>query len=182
MKRKIYLTISTILALSPFITALMISNSIVPIWVSIFILFILLTLYFLIFMVSEVIISNITKSNISDVWGPTLGLLTINVKKAFHSELGEFYLKAKFSSNDAKILVYEQKYFYMIEKFEMKYDGDIDSFKNRLKMRLEDTYRSELKEINKQKELKNKWKNWSGAVDKQSEREMKLNSILNSNS
>ena len=49
-------------------------------------------------------------------------------------------------------------------------------------MRLEDTYRSELKEINKQKELKNKWNNWSGAVDKQSEREMKLNSILNSNS
>jgi len=188
MKRKIYLTISTILALSPFITAaLIISNSIdipstISILVSILILFILLTLYFLLFMVSEVIISNIAKVNISDVWGPTLGLYTINVKKAFHSELGEFYLKAKFSNNDAKILVYEQKYFYMIEKFEMKYDGDIDSFKNRLKMRLEDTYRSELREINKRKELKNKWKNWSGAVDKQSEREMKLNSILNSNS
>ena len=184
MKRKIYLTISTILALSPFITAL--ATQLIapppPIWVSIFILFILLTLYFLLFMVSEVIISNIAKVNISDVWGPTLGLYTINVKKAFHSELGEFYLKAKFSNNDAKILVYEQKYFYMIEKFEMKYDGDIDSFKNRLKMRLEDTYRSELREINKRKELKNKWKNWSGAVDKQSEREMKLNSILNSNS
>lgn len=185
MKRKIYLTISTILALSPFITALMISNSIEsirPVVVVAVVSILILTLYFVLFMFSEVIISNIEKTNVSDVWGPTLGLLTINMKKAFHSELGEFYLKAKFSSNDAKILVYEQKYFYMIEKFEMKYDGDIDSFKNRLKMRLEDTYRSELKEINKQKELKNKWKNWSGAVDKQSEREMKLNSILNSNS
>ena len=130
-------------------------------------------------MVSEVIISsNIAKANISYVWGPTLGLFTINVKKAFHSELGEFYLKAKFSNNDAKILVYEQKYFYMIEKFEMKYDGDIDSFKNRLKMRLEEIYKEKNKEIIQQKEFLNKWNNWSGAVDKQSEREMKLKELM----
>lgn len=186
MKRKIYLILSIIIWILP---AAMWSLIILPAeepsvfnptGLKIF-LFIISYIVFLaiLFVIQSVLAS---ENSPNRILSPLFGLYSLRMKKSFHSELGEFYLKAKFSSNDAKILVYEQKYFYMIEKFEMKYDGDIDSFKNRLKMRLEDTYRSELKEINKQKELKNKWKNWSGAVDKQSEREMKLNSILNSNS
>lgn len=179
MKRKIYLATSTLFMSLPFITTFLISRYFESLWITFGIFLIISAFYFIIFMLSEILLSTMIKSNIN---GPLLGLIfPFNMKKAFHSELGEFYLKAKFSNNDAKILVYEQNYLYMIEKFEMTYDGDIDSFKNRLKIKLEDIYGRELREINKQKELKNKWKNWSGSVDRQSEREMKLNSILNSN-
>lgn len=192
MKRKIFLILSILIWILP---AAMWSLIILPAeepsvfnptGLKIFLFIISHIVFFALMFIIQVVLASRDSPN--RILSPLFGLYSLRMKKSFHSELGEFYLNLKQNKStprlyiEAEVVVYEQKYFYMIEKFEMKYDGDIDSFKNRLKMRLEDTYRSELREINKRKELKNKWKNWSGAVDKQSEREMKLNSILNSNS
>lgn len=176
MKRKIYLTISVLLSMIPIIPAFFIpdTNLLQKIFATI--------LFYLCFAMVSVLVQiftsliiNIPPENFKNIF---LGILTLRMKKAFHSDLGEFFMSTEFKSDRAEVSIHEQKYFYIVKKFDMIYDGNIEDFKKRLKYRLEQAYREEHNEIKKQKELKDKWNKWSGAVDKQSDREMKLNELV----
>lgn len=57
----------------------------------------------------------------------------------------------------------------------VSYDGDLESLKRDIKSKLESNYREQIKRQKRKAEIDN----WSGCVDKQSERDDKLNKILN---
>jgi hypothetical protein len=181
MKRKIFLILSTLcLVLPTVITLIAIQGYGIKTQVFFISLAYVATgifglLYQFIFQVAQ----GRTEAEFSAYIHPFLGLMTSRMKKSYHTELGEFYLSVNFKeyqmySSGIEISVYEQKYTHMIKKFEITYDGDITIFKNRLKNKLESTY----KVVKSNNEIKNKWENWSGAVDTQSEREMKLNELM----
>lgn len=172
MKRKIFLAISIIIAILPIISVM-----IIPVTQKILIAMLFYLILVVITIITQVFIAMKIKIPPENFITSFLGLLTLRMKKTFHSDLGEFYMETEFKRDEANVSVYEQNYLYLIRKFDLSYYGDIDDFKKRLKNKLEYTYRQELNEINKQKEMKKKWKNWSGAVDIQSEREMKLNEL-----
>lgn len=179
MKRKIFLILSTTLCALPTIIALIatqgygIKTQVFCISLAYVATGIFGLLYQFIFQLVQ------GRTFITDDIHPFLGLMTSRMKKSYHTELGEFYLSANFKeyqmySSGIDISVYEQKYTHMIKKFEITYDGDITIFKNRLKTKLESTY----KVVKSNNEIKNKWENWSGAVDTQSERDLKLNKLM----
>ena len=188
MKRKIFLILSILIWILP---AAMWSLIILPAeepsvfnptGLKIFLFIMSYIGFFALLFVIQAVLASV--NNGDRILSPLFGLYSLRMKKSFHTDLGEFYLHLKQNKStprlyiEAEVVVYEQKYFYMIEKIETRYDGDIDAFKTRLKMKLEEIYKEKNKEIIQQKEFLNKWNNWSGAVDKQSEREMKLKELM----
>jgi hypothetical protein len=108
-------------------------------------------------------------SNFNHIF-PIMGLLTINFKRVYYSELGYFYIKIK---ND-EVEIYEQNILYIRNIFDVTYNGDIDKLKSDIEKRLNNYYRDRM-EKNKKKEA---IKNWTGNIDIKSERDDKLNKLL----
>lgn len=107
------------------------------------------------------------------------GLLTIRYKRIYYSELGYFYLSDFDSASDfidvRTMEIYEQGFLHMKKVTNVAYDGDLESLKRNIKSKLQDHYKEQIKRQKRKAEIDN----WSGCVDKQSERDDKLNKILN---
>lgn len=77
--------------------------------------------------------------------------------------------------NGDSVSIWKQGFFVSREVFKVYYDGNLDNLKNQIKSDLEMVYKKELEEKRRIKNLKD----WNGNIDKKSERDDKLNKILN---
>ncbi len=98
------------------------------------------------------------------------GIITLNRKRIYYSDLGYFYTRM---SGD-NIIVSKQGFFNSKKLFEVGFYGDIESLRFRIKENLDNIYSSEV-EINRRKKSFN---DWNGSIDKASDRDQKLNQIL----
>ena len=101
---------------------------------------------------------------------PTFGFLTLRYKRIYYAGLGYFWTELR----DEKVHVYEQKYLLCNEMFSIDYDGDIERLRDKIKSNL--TYRFKEK-LRKSKDA-DKFNNWNGYLDKRSERNGKINEIV----
>lgn len=103
-----------------------------------------------------------------------MGLFTqsnIN-QKIYHSELGTFYLGLNSYGN---LTIYKNGFFMLNELFSVDYYNlDLDEAKVKIKTKLDEMYRSKLKDIEVIKSLKR----WDGYLDTQGDRNNKLNKII----
>jgi len=104
-----------------------------------------------------------------DILTPNIGLFTLKFKRIYYSKLGYFWtIKIK-----DKIHVFQQNYFYLKRLFYVNNSDNINVITNNIKSELD--YRLQ-KEI-ENKKFNDTYKNWNGFLDKQSERDGKLNDI-----
>ena len=170
MKRNIFLISSALTWLLPF--TILIFHFWVP---GIFLIFLLeLVIYLIIQMLIVILIHNVRGGRLPDLFDFHFffgGLYTLKFKRIYYSELGYFYI----NKSDDEIKIFEQNYLYMERIGSVNYNGDIEDLKKSIKRKLEDHY----KEYMKSKQESDKLKNWSGSLDIQSERDDKINKILN---
>lgn len=69
-----------------------------------------------------------------------VGIFTINYKRVYSKDFGYFWCEFVDHDDDGLIIVYEQQYFILKEKFRCHYDGDIDNFKKNIKSELDKLY------------------------------------------
>lgn len=91
-------------------------------------------------------------------------------KRIYYADLGYFYI-----SGNERITVRKFEYFYTRALFSVQYDGDVEKLRLDIKSKLDLIYAEELEKKRKVRKLKD----WNGYLDKQSERDDKLNQILN---
>lgn len=99
-----------------------------------------------------------------------LGLFTCRYKRIYYSDLGYFWARMY----KDKVYVYNQHFLICEMLFEVYYNDDFDTLSAEIKHQLEKTFALELEEINKTK----KFKSWNGYLDKQSQREGKIDQII----
>lgn len=93
------------------------------------------------------------------------------MKRTVHTNLGDFYLKY-YDGKECEL--YKVSYFYskqIISKFSYR---DIDDLKKKIKENLDYQYRAELRKLKD----KSDFSNWNGYIDKQTERDDKINQIV----
>ena len=118
-----------------------------------------------------VLISEKSLPDIDGVCFFLLGILLFNQKRIYYSDLGFFYMSGK--SN--RLTIWKQGFFHSEKLFEVHYGGDIEYIRTQIKSELEKIFQDEIFENQRRKTLKD----WNGCIDKKSERDDKLNKILN---
>lgn len=100
------------------------------------------------------------------------GLLYLFRTKRVKTEFGRFYL---FISRDGdEVILVQDKIFYYKYIFKVDFDPDqMDDLKRKIKYYTDSLYEGDIKK----KESINKLKNWNGYLDKQSERDGKLEEL-----
>lgn len=104
-------------------------------------------------------------------------LFTLNRKKIHYSSLKNIYVSNSVSEGLCKAKVYKQGPLVSEFLFEVYY-GDLNTLKSNIKSELDIIYKKEIEKNNRIKEVKTFLKGWNGYLDKQSERDSKLNDIL----
>ena len=99
-----------------------------------------------------------------------IGFLLFGQKRIYYSDLGYFYMSGR-----SKLSIWKQGFFSSEKLFSVNYHGDIEDTRNQIKSELEKIYHRELEQNRKRKLLKD----WNGYIDLKSERDDKLNKILN---
>lgn len=170
MKRNIFLISSALTWLLPF------TILIFHFWVAgIFLIPLLeVAIYLMIQMFTIILIHNVRGGKLPDIFDFHFffsGLYTMKFKRIYYSELGYFYIL----KIDDEVKIFEQNYIYMERIGTVHYYGDIEDLKASIKRELESHY----KEYIERKEKSDKLKNWSGNLDIQSERDDRINKILN---
>lgn len=167
IKRKIFLILSTIAFILPFVFSLFLRN----IGAIIFLPILSYLIYIVCHLVSTLIKTTYTQNDLDfyDYCIFLLGVLLFRQKRIYYSDLGYFYLSGK---ND--LTIWKQGFFSSEKLFNVYYDGNLDDLRNQIKSDLEKIYKKELEEKRRFKTLKD----WNGCVDKKSERDDKLNKIL----
>jgi hypothetical protein len=99
-----------------------------------------------------------------------LGIFLFGQKRIYYSDLGYFYMSGK-----STLSIWKQGIFFSKRLFKVHYVGDIEYTRNKIKSELEKIYSRELEENRRRKLLKD----WNGYIDKKSERDDKLDKILN---
>jgi hypothetical protein len=95
---------------------------------------------------------------------------TLGRKKIYYSEIGYFYIKFK----DDKVYLFKQNSFKSKFLFSVNYTGDNEILRKNIKFQLDNYYKEDINAKN----IKKNFKIWNGYIDKQSERDDKLNKIL----
>lgn len=170
MKRNIFLISSALTWLLPF------TILIFHFWVAgIFLIPLLeVAIYLMIQMFTIILIHNVRGGRLPDIFDFHFffsGLYTMKFKRIYYSELGYFYI----DESDDEVKIFEQNYLYMERIGTVNYYGDIEDLKASIKRKLEDHYKEDMEK----KEKSDKLKNWSGNLDIQSERDDRINKILN---
>ena len=102
---------------------------------------------------------------------------TLNRKKIHYSSLKNIYVSNIVSEALCRAKVYKQGPLASEFLFEVYY-GDLNTLKSNIKSELDIIYQKEIEKNNRIKEVKTFLKDWNGYVDKESERDNKLNDIL----
>jgi len=170
MKRNIFLISSLLVWLLPF------TILIFHFWVAgIFLIPLLeVAIYLIIQMLTIILIHNVRGGRLPDIFDFHFffsGLYTMKFKRIYYSELGYFYIL----KIDDEVKIFEQNYLYMEKIASVHYYGDIEDLKESIKRELESHY----KEYIERKEKSDKLKNWSGNNKIKSERDDRINKILN---
>lgn len=99
--------------------------------------------------------------------------LTLNRKRIYYSGLNDIYI----SRSGTSVNVYKQGSLASEYLFNVDYT-DINSLRSNIKSHLDYLYKKEIENNNRIKQSKSVFKNWNGYLDKESERDGKLNDIL----
>lgn len=99
-----------------------------------------------------------------------LGIFLFGQKRIYYSDLGYFYM-----SGNSTLSIWKQDIFFSKRLFKVHYGGDIEYIRTQIKSELEKIYQREIFENQRRKALED----WNGYIDKKSERDDKLNKILN---
>lgn len=170
IKRIIFLFLSTIAIFLPFVFTTFISYDLA----AYIFLPIIIYLFYIIIHLFGSLISALTGNELPDFdkyCTILLGVLLFRQKRIYYSDLGYFYISIKSNS----VSVWKQGLFISRELFKVYYDGNLDNLKDKIKYDLEKIYKKELEEKRRIKTLKD----WNGNIDKKSDRDDKLNKILN---
>lgn len=170
IKRKIYLTLSIIFLVANPITGILLFSKISQILAFVLIAFLMQSCIALLAHLFMGIFA--TRTGLDDNCTFLMGILTLGRKKIYYSDLGYFY--TRMSGEGDYIIVSKQGILNSQKLFQVGYYGDIESLRFRIKEELDTIYAKEVAENKK----KNDFKNWSGFIDKKSERDEKLNKIL----
>lgn len=98
------------------------------------------------------------------------GFISLKFKRIYYSDLGYFW--ARLYKN--RVYVYNQKLFILDRIFDVYYNDDHEAMSFEIKHRLQEIFKDEMIKSDKTK----KFKSWNGFVDKISQREGKINSII----
>lgn len=98
---------------------------------------------------------------------------TLNRKRIYYSGLNDIYI----SQSGTSVNVYKQGSLASEYLFSVDYI-DENSLKSNIKCHLDHLYKKEIENNNRIKQSKSVFKNWNGYLDKESERDSKLNDIL----
>ena len=168
-KRIFFTTISVISTFIAFIISYYLQPKLISLILGPILIF---SIYALFQMISVLIIALFRESGLPDIDEYcyfVFGMLLINQKRIYYSDLGYFYMSGK-----SRLTIWKQGYFISRKLFSVYYTGDIDGTRSKIKSELERIYALELEENRKRKLLKD----WNGYLDKKSERDDKLNKIL----
>lgn len=171
IKRIIFLFLSTIAFILPFVFTTFIFNDIAA---YIFLPIVFYLFYIVFHLFGSLIINTLTGDPLPDFDEYCiflLGVLLFRQKRIYYSDLGYFYISIKVNS----VSVWKQGLLSSRELFKVYYDGNLDDLKDKIKYDLEKIYKKELEEKRRIKTLKD----WNGNIDKKSDRDDKLNKILN---
>ena len=105
------------------------------------------------------------------------GILTLGRKRIYYSDLGYFYIRQEFG-NKNNIIISKQDYIVSKSLFETSFYGDINTFREEIKNKLEYLYKEELREKRDKVSLKSTLNNWDGYIDIKSKRDDKLKQLL----
>jgi hypothetical protein len=176
IKRNIFLILSTIAFILPFVVTSLSDKSFRQIEIElgflayIFVPIIFYLCYLLVHLFGTLIIgSSNYNRELDDDCIFLLGVLLFRQKRIYYSDLGYFYLSGK-----ETITIWKQGFFSSKKLFDVHYNGNLDNLRTQIKSDLEKIYKKELEEKRRFKTLKD----WNGCIDKQSERDDILNKIL----
>lgn len=99
--------------------------------------------------------------------------LTLNRKRIYYSGLNDIYI----SRSGTSVNVYKQGSLASEYLFNVDYT-DENSLRSNIKSHLDYLYKKEIENNNRIKQSKSVFKNWNGYLDKEAERDGKLNDIL----
>lgn len=170
-KRKVFLLFSFVSLILPFVISHFAPGRLgYSAYILLPILFYMI--YFLMQMLSLLAL-NISRNSrfigLDEYYSFLFGIILINQKRIYYSDLGYFYMSGK-----SKLTIWNQGYFTSNKLFHVYYNGDIEQTTYEIKSKLEAIYQEELEENRKRKLLKD----WNGYLDKKSERDDKLNKLL----
>lgn len=174
-KRIIFLFLSTISLVSPFVSPFVFTTFISnDIGAYIFLPIVFYLLYIAIHLFGSIVINALIGNELPEIdeyCTFLVGVLLFRQKRIYYSDLGYFYMFIKGDS----VSIWEQGFFNSRKLFKVYYNGNLDNLKNQIKSDLEMVYKKELEEKRRIETLKD----WNGNIDKKSERDDKLNKILN---
>jgi hypothetical protein len=168
IKRIFFITSSFLFLMLP----VLIGSLYTPLLASIFTSFLFSFLFYILFHMLGITYFILIKPEVFDIFDycfPFFGILLLNQKRIYYSDLGYFYL-----SGTKTLTIWEQNFFYSKKLGYIWYNGDVDKLRTEIKSKLDTIYEKELEELKKKKSLKD----WNGYIDKKSERDDKLNKIL----
>lgn len=169
IKRNIFLILSTIALILPFVVTSLSDKSFRQIDLGFFAYIFVPIIFYLFYLLVHLFVTLIHDNFPDGRCLFLLGVLLFRQKRIYYSDLGYFYLSGK-----ETITIWKQGFFSSKNLFDVHYNGNLDNLRIQIKSELEEIYKKELEEKRRFKTLKD----WNGCIDKQSERDDKLNRIL----
>jgi hypothetical protein len=183
MKRNLFLLMSFITLVVPFVAIMIIfppdaNNWILGFILNISLLALVYTFYFLlhlliVFLMYRFGVLHELPGLLFDIHLPFTGLYSWNFKRVYLSDCGYFWIKIK----DSKVFVYKQNLLYIENKGYCYYNENLEVLKESISRHIRTLKNDETIRNNNKKKL-DKIKDWNGCLDSQSERDHKLKKLL----